>query len=499
MTDRRYSTLVPHFSSRRQLLGGMAATVAIAACGDPGSSTPTGATGAGLRDPAAAVPLSRFGVDRFSRRDQQARLEAAFRAAHEDGFALVADPDADYRHDGPLMLDGVSFDGLGCTFTGLSDGHQVLRCIGRGWRVANLRVLGAATVRQSHNWHNGILVGDEANHPASDFVLENVTVDRVGPGRGVGGAGILFNSAGRGRIIRPTVRHSLSDGIHITSGSNNLTFDRPLSENTGDDGFAVVSYRQQGRICRDIRVSDGIVRDSAARGFVVVGGLDVTYERMLVERSAAAGAYLYGEGSFDTFGVQRCRIADPVLRGCSTGRTMPTGFSNAALIIGGRDGSDVVDGVTITRGAADCVVTNPVIEGAGRACTAAISTHQFAIRPRIVGARIRDMVSPGGPLQPNGLEIGGRDVAVDGVTMSGIAGLAIVILPTASGDCAVSGAEVAGSRTGPGTIHSFIYAEQAPALRRAVIRDGRFVGGPDRLAISQLAPDQLQLVGNRTR
>lgn len=491
MNDALASRPSPH-TSRRHVMGGIAGTIfATAAC--------QGRTTQAPRPVRPVRSLSQFGIDRLSRRDQWARLKQAFEAAHHDGFDLLGDPDAHYRHDGALSLDGVSFDGQGCTLAALSDGAQVLRCIGRDFRIANLRLLGAATARTSDNWHNGLWIGDEGGQSATDFVIENVTVDAVEPGRGVAAAGFMFNDAHRGRILHPVVRRSFADGIHVTNGSSDLLFVSPLSEATGDDGFAVVSYVRQRHICRNIRAVNGISRDSAARGFTVVGGVDVVYDRPRIERSAAAGVYLYGEESFDTFGVARCRVVAPVIHDCVTGHKLPTGFSQGAITIGGRAGEDVVDGLRVTRGAADCVITDPVVEGVGPACRAAIVTHQFAIRPRITGARLANIVSNNPALQPNGIDIGGRDVTVERPQMRDIAGVAIVVTTTASGRCTVVAPRVDGSRLRGGPVDSAIYAEQAPALQTLEVRDGLFARGPRQLSISLLPPGKLRLAGNRVQ
>lgn len=479
--------------SRRHVMAGLVATAVTGTCRGQAAPPPAARS-------RPVQSLSRLGVDRFSSTDQWSRLKAAFAAAHEGGFDLIGDPDANYRHDGPMSLDGVSFDGQGCTFTPLSDGPQVLRCIGRHFRIANVRLLGAATTRSPDNWYNGIWIGDEANQPAIDFVVENVTVDRVAPGRGVATAGFMFNNAYRGRIIRPIVRHSLADGIHCTNGSSDLVFDRPLSESTGDDGFAVVSYRRHGQICRNIRVTNGISRDSAARGFSVVGGLDIIYDHPIAERASAAGLYLFGEVSYDTYGVARATVIAPVLRGCVTGRDLPPEFNQGAITIGGRGGDDFIAGEHVARGATDCVVRDPVIAGVGTRCWSAILLDEFAVRPRISNAILTDIIPPpGSALQPNGLHIGGRDVTIDHPRMTNIAGLPIVITRTASGRCAVNAPQVDGSRLRGAPVNSVIYAEAAPHLDQLTVRDGVFRHGPQRLAVTLLPDSKVRLLNNRVQ
>lgn len=480
----------PGGPSRRQILAGLAGTLATAACTREDARAAAG--------PARPVrPLSAFGIAPSSPTDQWQKLTRAFADAHADGLSLVADPHAQYRHDGPLTLDGVSFEGQGCSFTALSDGPQVLRCLGDGWRIANLSMLGAATVRNNSNLFNGIWVGDEGPHSAADFVLENVSVGAVAPGRGVATAGIMFSNAHRGRILGPSVRNSLADGIHITGGSSDLAFERALVEDSGDDGFAVVSYRAQKWICSAIHLAGGISRRSAARGFSVVGGHDVTYRNVRVEASSAAGIYLYGEGGFDTFGVANCTVTDAVVKDCVTGLHLPPGFSNAAIIVGGRDGSDRIDGLTLPRGSADCVIRNAVVEGGGAACTAAISLHQYAIRSHVVGARIRGTGRRLGGLATNGIEIRGQDARIENAQMTDVPGIAILVGTTASGACSVVAPHVDGSSLRGGPIDSFIYAEGAPALRRLEVRDGVFARGPRRLSTSLLPDERITLAGNR--
>lgn len=483
----------PSILSRRHVVSGLAALAVTACRGDAGAS-PSGA----LEKLRPVRRLSQFGIDQFSNRDQWARFKQTFEAAHHDGFNLLGHPEAQYHHDGPLLLNGVSFDGQDCAFVALSNGHQALRCVGSNFRIANLRLLGAAQSRSSDDWENGFWVGGDLDgYSASDFVIENVSVDRAAPGRGVAAAGFMFNDAHRGRILRPTVRHSFADGIHVTNGCSDLLFHQPVSEATGDDGFAVVSYVKHKRICRNIRTVEGASRDSAARGFAIVGGLDVIYERPLIERSSAAGVYLFSEETYNTLGVSRCSVISPVVRGCVTGRKLPPGFNQGAITIGGRIGEDLVDGARIARAAVDCEIRNAVVEGVGPACRAAIITEQFAVRPHIIGAKLNNIVSSNASLHANGIDIGGRDVTIENAHMTNVAGLPIVVTRTASGRCTVDAPHVDGSRTRGGPVDSAIYADNASGLTELVVRDGVFTRGPKRLSVSLVPDAKLRLINNK--
>lgn len=481
--------------SRRAVLTGVIGALAGAACNSHRATATEQAGNTVSASSRRIRPLSQFGIDRFATRDQWASLARAFEAASAEGFDLVADPGANYRHDGALLLNGVSLDGQGCTLTALSDGPQVLHCIGRGWRVANLRVMGAARARTAASESNGLMIGD-GTRPATDFVLENVTIDAVAPRHGTGGAGFMFDNASNGRIARITVRHSLADGIHITNGSHHLRFEQTLSEATGDDGFAVVSYVPQQRICHHISLTGGISRASRARGFTVAGGRDIVLTRVRAERSAAAGMYFYGEDSWNTYGVARCQLIDAVALGCSTGDGLPAGFSNGAIIVGGRDGVDSVGGEQVLRAAADCVIRNPTVQGAGAACTAAISLHQFAVRPHVQGGWFRDIGATGSAITPGGIEIGGRDVVVENTRMTDIAGLAVGVTRSASGRCLISGLRVNGSRLSGHGADSFIYVDQAKSLGQMEVHNSVFSRGPGRLAIEAI-PDRMRSIGNR--
>lgn len=441
------------------------------------------------------LALSRFGVDRFSNRDQQAALSAAFAAAASEGFALTGDPEANYRHDGALHLNGVSFDGQGCAFTALSDGQQVMRCVGRNWRVANVTLLGAARARNPDPYGNGIWVGD-ANEPAVDFVVENVRVGAAGPGRGFAGTGYMFINAHRGRIVRAQVRNSFADGIHVTHGSTDLVFETPICRDTGDDGFAIVSYRAQNLLCRRIRVSGAQTYNSLARGLTVAGAEDVEFTGCRAVGSSAAGLYLMSDGAWDTYGVRNVRVVDTLLQDCVTGVGQDANFRHSVVLIGGRSGSDIVEGGRLDRAAVDCRLENLSIQGCGAHTQAGVATLEFAIRPHFANLSLSNLVSPSGRDHPNGFQIGGRDVVIDGVEMTEIAGVPITMAPSASGRALVRRPRVNGGRTRPGPIDTFLYFEPAPRLVSVSIENGEFARGPRSLS-NVASGGKVRMINNR--
>ena len=96
-----------------------------------------------------------------------------------------------------------------------------------------------------------------------------------------------------------------ADSFHVTDRSYNLDFQaKLLSIGSGDDGFAVVSYLENGVPVKNIHWHDVTVRNQRdGRGVSVVGGQKVTVDHFDVDGSAGAGVYIAAEPQYDTFGV----------------------------------------------------------------------------------------------------------------------------------------------------------------------------------------------------
>jgi hypothetical protein len=102
-----------------------------------------------------------------------------------------------------------------------------------------------------------------------------------------------------------TALNTGADSFHVTDRSYNLDFKATLlSVGSGDDGFAVVSYLENGTRVRNVHWHDITVRDQRdGRGVSVVGGQDVTVDHFDVDGSAGAGVYVAAEPQYDTYGV----------------------------------------------------------------------------------------------------------------------------------------------------------------------------------------------------
>lgn len=144
----------------------------------------------------------------------------------------------------------------------------------------------AATAKTTHRWEAQQQMGIWlAGH--SNITLTGVTV------RGSAAAGIYVDGTQAFSITSATVRDTRADGIHMTAGARNGLVKDALTENTGDDGVAVVSYTDDSSQAGDIRIESPHVHGNTnGRGVSVVGGTNVTITDVDVRDTAAAGIYI---------------------------------------------------------------------------------------------------------------------------------------------------------------------------------------------------------------
>ncbi|WP_395391143.1 right-handed parallel beta-helix repeat-containing protein [Novosphingobium sp. BL-8A] len=277
---------------------------------------------------AVAAPpvrdIREFGGKSDPARDQQAALQSALDWCSQAKGVLRLEKGGTYCHSGMLALDGGAIEGSGATLKALDPNNGRLRVTGSGARISDLTLASPATKRIQAYSGFGLLV-----QSAHGFTLSNVTV------RGAATAGIALDDAHGGTLRHILVRDTMADGLHITNGSSDIAVSGYQAINTGDDGFAVVSYdrpNQKGRRCSNIRASGLTITDGHARGVAVVGGADVTVSDVRVVRSACAGLYLNSERSYGTFGNARITARRVQLVDCVTRK----GINQGAVHIQGR-------------------------------------------------------------------------------------------------------------------------------------------------------------------
>lgn len=104
-----------------------------------------------------------------------------------------------------------------------------------------------------------------------------------------------------------TARDSLADGFHMTYGTANVFVKGLTVVRPGDDGLAVVSYVNDPTPCQHVHVHDAKIISGDARGASIVGGTDIHYWDIDVERSREAAIYIAQEqGTFNSTPVSGC-------------------------------------------------------------------------------------------------------------------------------------------------------------------------------------------------
>ncbi len=293
-----------------------------------------------------------FGAVPDDGRDDTAALRRAL-AAMAPGETLVV-PGGTYRYSDVLVMEtpGVRLVGRdGATLEAAVPSRQAIMVRADDVAVTDLRLTGATTRRfEAHEQHR-VVVEQVARTLVQRVIIESGSA-----------AGILVFGGTDYRILDNRVSGTLADGIHSTAGSRGGLVQGNVLEGVGDDCIAVVSYRKDGVVSRDIVIRDNECRDGDARGISVVGGEDVVIQANLVVRSRAAGVYLASEGSFDTYAPKRVRVVGNRLEGANTDARVDHG----AIFIGGREGTAVAGGAPVSLVAEDItVLVNTVVDTIG--------------------------------------------------------------------------------------------------------------------------------------
>lgn len=163
-------------------------------------------------------------------------------------------------------------------------------------------VLTAATPRRGRELNAPMLYLNSCQRP----VLVNVRVE------GGAGAGIVLHQSSNATLTGIRVRDVLADGVDLFNCSG-FTLSDVATEQTGDDGVAILDYRDGPRITggtlRDIHV-----RTSDTRGITLVGPSGVTLDGFSIEDTRGSGL-LIGEDASNGLRVpDRCTVANGIIR-----------------------------------------------------------------------------------------------------------------------------------------------------------------------------------------
>jgi hypothetical protein len=285
-----------------------------------------------------------FGYGQPARSDPSDDSTAALQAMFDNlkpGATLTLDRRV-YPHGAVVTVNapGVKIDGNGATLQATNDVTSSLQIRADGVSLSNLNLTAPIG---GHRYSSP--EQDKIYVRGNGVTLNNITIS------GSAATGVFLDGASNFTLNHVTVRDSRADGIHMTRGSNNGQVNSPLTERTGDDGVAVVSYGPQfgdnSPPCRNITIESPVVNGTTwGRGVSVVGGDNITYRNVQVSGTSGAGVYISTEGApFFTQSVNGATVAG----GTVTGANNTPGVVMGALAIYGENPGMVTSNVTVSN------------------------------------------------------------------------------------------------------------------------------------------------------
>lgn len=345
---------------------------------------------------AVVLNVGDFGAQGDGKTDDSAAIVKALAAAKASSQpATVKFPAGTFRYSRNITVDGLKLAGAGASETILeaTDPERsawVLTGSSPAIHDLAIRINRSAGTRITRPAGTGIEVRDARN-----FEVLNVA---VGP---VDGAGIVVRRSGgtaeqRARLSNCTVTQTLADGIHITDGCHDIDIVQNHVTKTGDDFIAVVSYRSDLELSRNILISGNTVGiQSLGRGISVVGGADVTIDSNLIGPSWGAGIYIVSEKRYNTFGVRGVTVSGNTLTDVATNRSV----GHSAIHLLGRDNPDSVQA---SLGVEGVLITGNRIQGAGKG---GIYLGSYCSGVSLVGNELTDVAGSGIIVAPKTADI----------------------------------------------------------------------------------------------
>jgi Right handed beta helix region len=284
-----------------------------------------------------------FGPGEPARSDTTEDGTAALQAMFDNlkpGATLTLDRRV-YPHGGvvTITVPNVHIEGNGATFAATNDVTSSVQIRADGVSVSNLNL----TAPIGGPRYSGL--EQQKLYVHGDGVrLNDITI------RGSAAAGVLLDGASNFVLNRVTVRDSRADGIHMTRGSNHGQVNNPLTERTGDDGVAVVSYGPgfgfNDLPCRNITIESPVVNGTTfGHGVTVRGGENITYRNVQVSGTSGAGVFISTEGA--PFFLQSVNGAT-VEGGTVTAANTSPGSAVGALVAYGESPGVVTSNVTFS-------------------------------------------------------------------------------------------------------------------------------------------------------
>lgn len=242
--------------------------------------------------------------------DDTVAIRAAI-AVLESGMSLMFPSGYTFKHTSYLEianLDRIQVTGGGTlAHVGDTDGTSALMFDGcYDVTVSDLTLTSTSTTRRDTSESHKIFFND-----CSAVHVKDISID------GSQASGIMLQSVTNFVIENCTVENTNADSFHITHGSKYGLVRNCVSNLSGDDGFAIVSYDSHPTMCEHIDFNNLTVTNQFwGRGLAIIGGSDITVEECSVTESAGAGVYIACEDEYDTWGVSNVSFKNITLDGC---------------------------------------------------------------------------------------------------------------------------------------------------------------------------------------
>lgn len=279
------------------------------------SPAPAPAPAAPIAEPATES-ITSFGAVCDGRFDNSGAIARAISAAKRLNHTVLV-PVGVCAYGDVIRLDGVKLTGTGdgSVLYALNPTREAIFLLGDGAAVSRVRLAGARSSVRLAAWEATRITA----FGATNFVINDVTIN------GAAAGGIqTARGANHGSITNNRISDTLADSIHITDRASHITINNNRINNSGDDGIAVVSYRNNGGVVEHVTARDNVILNNRwGRHMSVVGGSNVLYENNRLENNLASAACLYvaQEAGYATYGSRNVTLRRNTLKNCGGAST----------------------------------------------------------------------------------------------------------------------------------------------------------------------------------
>ena len=270
------------------------------------------------------LSIESFGAEGDGKHDNGDAIREALELGAEQGRRVLVPYPGVFAYSGVLNATDAILEGVvnpaGAPLSklyALDTDNAAIFVRGRRAGVLRLVLSGVVPTVRTAPWETTrIVMLDGAEH----WRVEGNLIE------GGSGAGIMVDlESHHGVITHNFVHDTLADSIHMTGRCHHIVVEHNKTRNSGDDGIAVVSYRDNADknaprrrrlgVARDgdtglvhhIEARHNDIRDNAwGRGMSVVGGADVLYEDNYIGNNKGAAGFIFAqEDGWNTFAAER--------------------------------------------------------------------------------------------------------------------------------------------------------------------------------------------------